>query len=76
MTATTESVHATIWTARHRSESSGVLLRIQDVPGKNRGPDTGYDKCCFPWFSSVPQGKCQDNTSNNGTPVTFHNLCN
>lgn len=40
------------------------LLRIQDVSGKNLGPDTGYDKRCFPWFSSVPQGECHDNTSN------------
>jgi hypothetical protein len=58
MTATTESVHATIWTARHRPESSGVLLRIQDVSGKNLCPDMGYNERCFPWFSSVPQGKC------------------
>jgi hypothetical protein len=37
-----------------------LLLRIQEVPGSNLSPDTGYHDWGFLWFSSVTPGECCD----------------
>jgi hypothetical protein len=35
-----------------------LLLRIQEVPGANLGPETDYPDIGFPWFSSIRPGNC------------------
>jgi hypothetical protein len=37
-----------------------LLLCIQEVPGSNLNPETGYPDWGFSWFSSIPTGECQD----------------
>jgi hypothetical protein len=40
-----------------------LLLHIREFPASNIGPQTSYpDYECYPWFSSVPPGKCRGRT--------------
>jgi hypothetical protein len=46
------------------TEWLALLFRIREVPGSNRGPETGYPGWGSSWLSSVPPGKCRDSTLN------------
>jgi hypothetical protein len=39
-----------------------LLLRVQEVPGSNLDPETGYPDWGFSWFSSVHAGECRGST--------------
>jgi hypothetical protein len=50
------------------------LIRVRELPGSNLGRNTDYPKWGLSQFSSVPPGKCWDNTWSYTTTASFHIL--
>jgi len=53
-----------------------VLLRIQEVPRLNLGPETGSVDWDFSWFSSVPPGEYCHNILKLGHDASLQSLIN